>query len=83
MCVCLWWWPNRYALSSVSLMHAFLVLLEQIAGAWTQRAPGAHAFLMAGLLSALWFPTHLFDCAKFVTPSHDPIPPLAGLQHVV
>jgi hypothetical protein len=40
MAVLLWGWGNWYALSSVCLTHAALSLLEQVAGAWTQRAPG-------------------------------------------
>lgn len=41
MAVLLWGWGNFYALTSVCLSHAALSLLEQMAGAWTQRAPGA------------------------------------------
>ena len=44
MAVLLWGWTdgklNWYALCSVSLDHALLSLLEQVAGAWTQRSPG-------------------------------------------
>lgn len=44
MAVLLWGWKdgklNWYALCSVSLDHALLSLLEQVAGAWTQRSPG-------------------------------------------
>ena len=40
MAVMLWGYKNWYALCSVALDHAFLSLLEQVAGAWTQRAPG-------------------------------------------
>lgn len=45
MCVMLWGWPatkrgSYYALCSVPCNHAFLSLAEQVAGAWTQRAPG-------------------------------------------
>ena len=39
MAVLLWGWGNFYALTSVCLTHAGLSLLEQLAGAWTQRAP--------------------------------------------
>ncbi|EFN56001.1 hypothetical protein CHLNCDRAFT_145389 [Chlorella variabilis] len=44
MCVMLWGWPatkrgSYYALCSVPCNHAFLSLAEQVAGAWTQRAP--------------------------------------------
>lgn len=41
MAVLLWGWGNFYALTSVCLTHAALSLLEQLAGAWTQRAPSA------------------------------------------
>lgn len=36
----LWGWGNWYALCSTCLTHAGLCLLEQAAGAWSQRAPG-------------------------------------------
>ena len=36
---CVLWggWGNHYALSSLALTHAALSLMEQVAGAWTQR----------------------------------------------
>jgi hypothetical protein len=45
MAVMLWGWGSikrgsYYSLCSVALNHAFLSLLEQLAGAWTQRATG-------------------------------------------
>ena len=45
MSVLLWGWGSWYALTSVCLTHAGLSLLEQLAGAWTQRAPGALCML--------------------------------------
>ena len=67
MAVMNWGYKNWFALSSVALDHALLSLIEQVAGAWTQRSPGREgggAPASAAIGGGRCGRVHLPDCGR-------------------